>query len=247
MPRYFYGTVIDEERFRVTGEEAHHLTHVMRKTVGDSILINDGKGRFYNGLITESANDAIVGEITEIIEADVEPMTRIILCQALPKGDKMEEIIRKGTEIGVAEFLPFISKRSISRPDDHGMERRLERWKRIAEEAAKQAGRAIVPDVHPIGSWKEVLELAKQVRTFVAWEGERSCGLRRVFDGEKKDPVAFIVGPEGGLDPSEITKAEEYGVESVSLGPRILRTETAGPVLAALALYARDEMEPVNG
>jgi 16S rRNA (uracil1498-N3)-methyltransferase len=71
--------------------------------------------------------------------------------------------------------------------------------------------------------------------------------LKRVFDGENKDPVVFIVGPEGGLDPSEITKAEEYGVESVSLGPRILRTETAGPVLAALALYARDEMEPVNG
>jgi 16S rRNA (uracil1498-N3)-methyltransferase len=244
VPRYFYADVIPGNRFRVTGEEAHHLARVMRKSIGDTVMCNDGMGGFFTGVITDSSVGCIEGKITERIETHVEPKTRIILCQALPKGDKMDEIIRKGTEIGVAEFLPFISKRSISRPDPKHADRRLERWQRIAEEAAKQAGRAIVPEVHPVGTWTEVHDLAKQTQTFVAWEGEQSCSLKRALDDSEQTTIALIIGPEGGLDPTEIQRAEESNIRSISLGPRILRTETAGPILAALVLFARDEMEP---
>lgn len=246
MPRYFRMTEAGEGVFQITGEEVHHLLRVMRKKPGDRISLCDGQGRFFAGEITEISSESVIGRLLEEVVSQVEPSTKVILCQAMSKGDKMDEVIRKGTEIGVAEFIPFISKRCVSRPDEGGAGKRLQRWERIAEEAAKQAGRAVVPLVRPVAEWPTILELAKHARMIVAWEGERSQGLKGALaDLASGETIALVVGSEGGFGPDEMERVVQAGAQTVSLGPRILRTETAGPVLAALTLFALDEMEPI--
>lgn len=246
MPRFFLAEIIGDERFELTGAEARHLQRVMRKGIGDPVEIADGKGRFYQGTILQIDGQRVVGRIDDQVIRDVEPGVRLVLCQALPKGDKMEEIIRKGTEVGVSAFVPFIARRSISRPDAKDAEKKRHRWQRISEEASKQAGRSVIPDISSVTDWAGLGRIIAGDPALIAWEGEDSRGVRSVLAGLHSETIYLIIGPEGGFDPEEVKEGVDGGMLSVSLGPRIMRTETAGPVLAALALYALGEMEPVR-
>ena len=243
MPRYYLAN-IEENEFKVSGDEAHHLLRVMRKGLGDTVELADGQGGLYCGQINQVLADRVDGIIIESIDLTTESATPIVLCQALPKGDKMDEVIRKGTEIGVAEFVPFISCRCVARPDAKGAAKRLERWRRIAEEAAKQAGRTLVPTVHPLTDWNGVWELTSGSSVLLAWEAEHFHGIREGLIRGKGNKTSLVVGSEGGFDPTEVESARNRGSYTVSLGPRILRAETAGPVLAALVLYELGEMDP---
>jgi len=242
MPRYFLADQLTEDGFTVAGEEARHLTRVLRKAEGDRVTLADGKGRFYQGIITRMLSEAVEGRITAVIEQMVEATTRILLCQALPKGDKMDEIIRKGTEIGVAGFLPFLSERCVARPDAAAIRKRQERWQRIAEEASKQAGRSEIPQVYGLSDWEGVRAACAGRFTILAYEAETKQGLAQVLQGQAPEQVAIVIGPEGGFAPTEVQAAVAAGMHPVSLGPRILRTQTAGPVLAALVLYELGDM-----
>lgn len=242
MPRYFLADRLTEDGFTVTGDEARHLTRVFRKAEGDKVTLADGKGRFYQGVITRILPEAVEGRITATVESLVEATTRILLCQAMPKGDKMDEIVRKGTEIGVAGFLPFLSERCVARPDAAAARKRQERWQRIAEEASKQAGRSEIPQVYGLSDWAGVRAACAERFTLLAYEAETEQGLRQALQGQASAQTAIVIGPEGGFAPKEVQAATAAGMRPVTLGPRILRTETAGPVLAALILYEMGEM-----
>lgn len=244
MPRYFLADIIDEERFAIKANEARHLQRVLRKGPGDCIEISDGNGRFFRGTILTADFDGMTGRIDQQLQRDAEPGVRLVLCQSLPKGDKMDEIVRKGTEIGITTFLPFISRRCVCRPDYKDAEKKRGRWQRIAEEASKQAGRSMIPEVLPLTDWAGVRRAVADHPGLMAWEAEDTKGVRGALAAMEPKALNIIIGPEGGFDPAEVEDCRAQGVIPVSLGPRILRTETAGPILAALALYEFGEMEP---
>lgn len=245
MPRYFLADTVTAETFELHGAEAHHLQKVLRKGPGDTIEISDGKGRFYKGTILQTEQEHVTGRIDGPILRHVESEIPIVLCQALPKGDKMDDIVRKGTELGVAKFLPFIAMRCVSRPDSKDLEKKRQRWQRIAEEASKQAGRSVIPEVLPATDWAGLRKTVTDGTVLIAWEGEEAQGVRGVLAGLEPQTLYLVIGPEGGFDPKEVGESVAQGMISLSLGPRILRTETAGPVLAALALYELGQMEPI--
>jgi len=231
-------------RLLVTGADAHHLLHVLRLKPGDRFIALDGLGREYRARILIAGRGELEAEIEEERLRRTEPRLRLTLGQALPKGEKMEEVIRKGTELGMAAFWPLVTERGVAVPPPDRREGRLARWRRIATEAAQQSGRAVVPFVAPIRTWAEILtEFPRFDLVLLPWEGEGAVGLKEVLRG-KESPleVLALIGPEGGFSPPEVARAVAAGAKVLSLGPRILRTETAGLVLGTAVFYHYDEM-----
>lgn len=249
------------------GEEAHHAVRVLRLGPGDQVVLLDDSRTEYHGRIEAIAMEGKAPRVTvrgfSIRVATGEPQTVLTLVQALPKGDKMDEIVQKGTEVGISRFVPAISRRVIVDYAKGKAERRRERWRRIAYEAAKQARRGIRPEVAPIAPLADaVRSCAAMGPVLILWEGAsrpikaelqrvgaEMAGLRADRDdrgaftsrmdlGEKERPaLTLVVGPEGGFAEEEAREMERLGGRLVSLGPRILRTETAGPVAATMVLY----------
>ncbi len=167
-----------------------------------------------------------------------EPPVKITLVQGLNKGDKMEYIVQKATELGVTDIIPMICHRSVVRLEGVKAVDRQERWQRVALEAAKQCRRAIIPKVHEIQNISEVLEkIPLGTLSFLPWEQEKSFGLREILSGDKKESVFIFIGPEGGFEEKEVKQAIDKGVAVVTLGDRILRTETAGLACAAIVMF----------
>lgn len=241
----------------VEGEEAHHAVRVLRLALGDEVVVLDDSGLEYHGRVEAITMERKAPSVTvrgfSVGAAPGEPRTALTLVQALPKGDKMDEIVQKGTETGVSLFVPAVSERVIVEYTGGKEERRLERWRRIAHEAAKQARRGKVPRVAPITQLVDsVRSCASKGPVLVLWEGASrpiKSELRRIAeetdrnasrdlppDGERPG-LALVVGPEGGFSEDEAREMERLGGRLVTLGPRILRTETAGPVAAAIVLY----------
>jgi len=176
-----------------------------------------------------------------------EPSTSVWIAQSLPKGDKFETVIQKGTEIGVTAFIPFVSARTIVQYDAKKETKRLARWRKIAKEAAEQAHRGKVPDVREAIGWKELLKLAGEAAlTVFCYEKEDGTQLKDVLRSAPRPvdgPILVVIGPEGGFTESEAEEAENAGCKLTGLGRRILRTETAGMVAASCILYEYGEME----
>lgn len=259
MQRYF----VPPEQFFDTevvlsGEDARHAARVMRMKPGDEMIVSDGAGR--EALVSVTEIDSAAGEvraaIVELLPPDREPRWQVTIAQALPKGDKMELVIQKGTEIGAHAFVPFQSERMIVQYDARKEAKRIERWQRIAKEAAEQAHRSRVPLVASVHTWKELLALAGSYDlTLLCYEKEgkessgtgirsalqAACG-RPSFPAEGAASVLLIVGPEGGFTESEAEAAEAAGAAVVGLGKRILRAETAGLVGLACLMYESGEM-----
>ncbi|KJS11302.1 MAG: 16S rRNA methyltransferase [Peptococcaceae bacterium BRH_c8a] len=223
----------------VTGEEAHHISTVLRLGPGDIITLLDGKGSLYQCRIEEKSSGIVQCRVLEALPAGGEPPLRVVLLQGIAKGDRMDMVIQKGTELGASVFVPVHCRRSVVRLDAAKGAARRERWQRIAAGAAKQCRRALVPDVYEPVTWENALGLIPPgAPAFLPWEEESGRSLKQELQCRPAPAEAYIIiGPEGGLEPDEVDEARHRGVVPVSLGPRILRTETAGLAVISMVLY----------
>lgn len=221
-------------------EESHHLLRVVRLSVGDSVVAFDGHGHEYTGQVVEVTKRAVrLGNLRATKEAR-ESAIKIWLLQGVAKGEKMDWIVQKATELGVSRITPIITERTIVKLDGtKGLERQ-DRWQKIAREASKQSRRTVVPFVEFPKAWRSVLEQwPQEVPLLIPWEESKGVGLRVALNRLPKPAmtVGLAIGPEGGFSQQEVAAAEELGGIPVSLGPRILRTETAGISTIAAIMY----------
>ena len=231
MPRiYVKENEINDNTVVLEGERATHLSRSLRMRVGDGVTLCNGEKMDYEGVIESINSTQVCVKILKGETSPAEPFYRARLFMALPKSDKMEMIVQKAVETGVYEIVPFLSERCISRPDDASGKKKVERWCKIAESAAEQCGRGIIPKVHGIVSYKTALEMAKDDDLkFICYECERENSLVAKLEGvsDKDSSISFFVGAEGGFSENEVSIAEECGISRVTLGKRILRCETA--------------------
>jgi 16S rRNA (uracil1498-N3)-methyltransferase len=228
------------------GPLARRLARVLRLRPGDEVALFDGSGQEYVVRLLEVIPSRACGEVMEVRPGRPEPAVEVRLYQSPVKGERFEWVLEKGTELGVRSFVPLVSGRAVVQPRSGGGAR-AERWRRIVTEAAEQCGRALVPEVLAPQSLEAALGSAPGLR-IMPYEGEGALGLRsllrrrlRVGAG-KWAAVSLFIGPEGGFEAEEVRRAREAGVEVVSLGRRILRSETAGIVAAAAVLYELGEL-----
>lgn len=245
MHRFFVDPgQISGRTVRFDGDQAHQIARVLRLRADDMVIALDDRGRLYQVQLREVTSQRAIGQIASTEDASGEPRVRLTLYQSLLKRDKFEWILQKATEVGVASFAPTITRRSLPRDADDVSPEREARWNRIIKEAAEQSGRALLPELRrPVSFAAALAEAARLDAAILAYEGDAVAGLGDVLR-QRRDTVnlGLFIGPEGGFDPSEVAEAEGASVTVVTLGPRILRTETAAVVAAALALDALGEM-----
>ena len=238
-PDQLHGLIV-----RFDDDQAHQMRRVLRLRPGERVLALDGQGWQYDVLLEDVSNSRVTGLVAAQTAATGEPRVRLTLFQSLLQRDKFEWVLQKGTEIGVAEFVPMITRRSLVRDADDVGANKLERWRRIIKEAAEQSGRGVLPRLTaPIPFDACVPETMIHDRGLIAWEQEPERTVRHVLGGLRDvEAVALFIGPEGGFEAAEIEEAMSYGTLPVTLGRRILRTETAAVVGAALVLYELGDM-----
>lgn len=230
------GADLSGHSLTIDGDLYGHLVRVLRLASGDCFILADGRGNQVEAEMETIGRGSAVALVRRRLPADIAPKAgpAITLYHALPKGDKLDLIIEKGTELGAAAFVIFVGERSVARPDRKRIEGRLERWRRIALEAARQCGRSDVPEVEVADPLQKALSSSLQEVKLILWEEERAATLGPILSEPAPVSVGIVIGPEGGLSGEEVAAAQAAGYRSVSLGPRILRTETAG--LAVLAI-----------
>ncbi|RXZ77182.1 16S rRNA (uracil(1498)-N(3))-methyltransferase [Paenibacillaceae bacterium] len=257
MQRYFIDpSLFGEDTVQIVGDDAYHLCKVMRMKPGDKVLVCDGLAKEALVRLSTVTNEQAEAEIVELRQLVQEPRWSVAVAQSLPKGDKMELIIQKGTEIGASRFAPFQSERIIVQYDAKKEAKRLERWGKIAKEAAEQAHRGRVPAVEPVRTWRQMMEIIPSfdlaLFCYEKQNGQEDTGLRTVLQrfntNQKADSVVqpfrilLMIGPEGGFSEREAEEAEACGACIIGLGQRILRTETASIAALACLMYESGEM-----
>jgi len=224
------------------GDDAHHLRVVLHAQPGTKILVLDGSGREWPAALTELGKTKASAQLREPFMPNTEPNVQVTVAQALPKvGEKMEQVLQRCTEIGAAGFEVFSSERSLTHLTGERQEKRQVRWSAIVKTAAEQAHRAVLPSLSITGELRDVLASASSYDVaLLAYEGETGTLLKPLLAAQASPPkrVLVIVGPEGGFSDTEIKAARKASVQTVSLGPRTLRTETAALVLVSQILYA---------
>lgn len=224
----------------LSDEIAHQIARVLRLQAGERIVLLDGSGDELVVRLTAVAPSRIEGEVEERRPGRGEPRLRLTLYQASLKGDHMDYVLQKGTELGVSAFVPLITDRTIARTVD---ERKLGRWRRIVREAAEQSGRATLPAVREAVTLSTLAKRPPETPALVLWEEEQATGLGEALRTlPPLSGLALVVGPEGGLDPAEIARLTAAGARAVTLGPRVLRADTAGLAAAAAILYAAGDL-----
>ncbi len=237
---------VDREagRLVITGDDVNHIKNVLRAVSGDRLLVSDGSGSEYSVSIESMEKDRITASILEIIPNRTEPPIDITLFQGVPKSDKMETIIQKCVELGIKKIVPVLTERTVVRFKDlKDMENKTARWRRISLEAAKQCNRGIIPRVEmPLELEKALAASQEYALRLIPYEEESDVGLREYISRHAAGDICFFIGPEGGFAESEIGKARQYGIKPVTLGPRILRTETAGSAVLSILMYQLGDM-----
>ncbi len=225
----------------ITGKDVNHIKNVLRMRIGEEVSVGNGiDGKEYRCAIDSFEEDSVVCKLLFIKEDGVELPVKVTLFQGLPKADKMELIIQKAVELGVHEIVPVATKRCVVKLDAKKEASKIARWQAIAEAAAKQSKRAVVPQIKPVMSMKEAIQAATQMEhRIIPYElAEGMKKTREIFEAfQPEAQVAVFIGPEGGFEESEVEAAKAVGVEPVSLGKRILRTETAGFTVLAWIMY----------
>jgi 16S rRNA (uracil1498-N3)-methyltransferase len=236
------------QRVTLANEQARQIASVLRLRERDQIAVLDNSGWQYDVRLERVTTDYVTGAIVARSRAEREPAARLTLYQAMLKKDNFEWVLQKGTEIGVARFVPLITERSVVRQKDLKAAK-AQRWQRIISEAAEQSGRGFLPELAAPMELDEALAAAREFDSaLMPWVQERESGLvNQVKDlpetQEKVGPrIALFIGPEGGFSEEETARAQKAGVQPVSLGPRILRSETAAVVAAALTLSALGDL-----
>ena len=225
----------------IDNEEARHIKNVLRMKKGDELVLCDGEGNFHEAVIAKLDEKSVEAEIIRSYTAETEPKIKITLYQGVPKNPKLETIVQKATEVGVVRVVPVDTVRAVAKIDK---EAKIDRLRKIAKEAAKQSKRAIVPEVSSVRSFKDAIDEASEADIkIIAYENEKEVSVKETLQKADGTSVALIIGPEGGFEEKEIEYAKSMGITSVSLGKRILRTETAGLCVSAVILYEKGEMQ----
>ena len=224
----------------IDGEDVHHISAVLRLKPGSGLILLDGLGKEYQARIISITPERVEVSLENTWEAAGEPPIEVNLVQGLPKGDKMELIIQKCTELGVRNIFPVETSRAVVKLNENKKAQKLRRWQRVAQEAAKQCRRAVVPEIFlPCGFDEALRRLGNDTFLLMPWEEEHTAGIKEVLSGTKPaGKITILIGPEGGWSKDEVQKAKSIGAVTVHLGPRILRAETAGMTALALVLYA---------
>ena len=250
MPRFFVKTEqINENEIIIIGEDVKHIKNVLRKQIGDKLEIcNQDTGKAYICEISKINEEKIINNIIKEILSE-EDKIKVDIYQGLPKADKMELIIQKSVELGVNAIIPVEMKRCVVKIDSKSENKKIERWQKIAESAAKQSGRNIVPEIRNITTVEKIVELKNQYNiTIVCYENEKEnyvktelLKLKEILLEKGRINIAIVIGPEGGLEEKDVDKLKQNGAKVVTLGKRILRTETVALNLLSVIMYELEE------
>lgn len=224
----------------IEGTDVNHIKNVLRMKEGEELEVSDGNGITYLCTLVSVTGEQVRATIQEEVQRDTELPSKIYLFQGLPKADKMELIIQKAVELGVYEVVPVATKRAVVKLDDKKAAKKVERWNSIAEGGAKQSGRNVIPQVQEVMSFKNALEYAKDLDVLlIPYELAEGMKKTREFIEEIRpgQSVGIFIGPEGGFEVSEVESAMQYGAKPITLGKRILRTETAGLTTLSILMY----------
>ncbi len=242
MTRFF---VTPEEMqpdfFVLTGENAQHA-RVLRLKAGEEILVCDGYGKECLCAVSDVSDGQISLVVKKRQESESEAAVKVSVYMAFPKGDKLEHVIQKATELGAYEIVAFPSSRCVSRPDEKSLRKKTERWQKIAASAAEQSGRGAIPQVLTLSSYKAALERAANAdKALLFYENERATTLKMALQDGAYQTVSLLTGPEGGLEISEVQQAMDAGLQVCTLGKRILRCETAPLCALSAVMYDAGE------
>ena len=245
MPKFFIkNDQLENEKITILGEDVKHISNVLRMKVGDVIQVCNSDTQInYNVGLSSFEKDKVVGIITETIESEAESSINLKIFQGIPKSDKMELIIQKSTELGVKELIPVDMERCVSKINGKDAAKKIERWQKIAEVAAKQSGRDMIPNIENVMTIKQIAGLTDTLdMLIVPYERAEGYSFKDAVD-EIKDKnidnisIGIVIGPEGGFEPSEIEILKDSGAKIVTLGKRILRTETVALAMSSVIMY----------
>lgn len=239
MARFFVTKdKINDNVITISGNDAFHIARSLRMAVGDAVTVCDEDGVEYSTSLSRIRDDECLADIISSEAGKTESPVSITLYMAYPKGDKLETVIQKAVELGATRIVPFESSRCIKRPKADKVAKQGERLSKIAEEAAKQCGRCIVPEVSLPLSYSAMLKDAKSAELkLICYEKESDLSIKALLTEKKPESIAIIVGCEGGFSPEEVAEAVDAGCHSVTLGKRILRCETAPSAVLSMILY----------
>ncbi len=238
MTRLFIDEVLSDQRtLELNEEDSHYISQVLRMRTGEEITVVDGKGLEYLCSVSEIAKKKVILDVGEGRENKSEPPFKVTLFQSVSKGERMDLTIQKATELGVYEIVPVLSERCVVKLDKD-TKGKIDRWQKIALEASRQSGRGIVPKVTSPMNFSEAIDKIESFDlALFPWEEETEKGLKSALREFKGERIALFVGPEGGYEQKEADDAVKKGALRVTLGPRILRTETAGAAVLAMIVY----------
>lgn len=237
MHRFYTEKIeLENKKAYILGDDVKHMKKVLRLQTGDKVVVCDYKNKDYICSIASFEQDLAELDIEEIKENFTEPPVSITIYQGLPKSDKLDYIIQKCVEIGVVKIVPVATKRSVVKISDS--EKKRIRWQKVADEAAKQCGRGIRVEVSNVLSFKEAISsVDDETIKLIPYENEKNTSIKTVLKDNKLKKIAVFIGPEGGFDDAEVEFAKKCGFNCVTLGPRILRTETAPIAVASVCMY----------
>lgn len=244
MPKFFVESdKVQNNRIIIDTEDVQHIKRVLRLNIGDIITVSDSKSTDYECEITEIEKETVVCNIVNEQANDTESNIKITVFQALPKGSKMEYIIQKNTELGAVRFVPVSLSRCVVKLENKESDKKVQRWQKISDEAAKQSGRGILPEVSAVCDLKIAVNDMKQSDLyFVPYESEDKHTLKSLLKDSNAKTISFLIGPEGGFSPEEISYITNEGVPLITLGKRILRTETASLAVTSMLMYEIGDM-----
>lgn len=244
MPRFFVkNEQIEDNQITIQNEDVRHIKNVLRKAIGDEIEIcNQENGESFIASIFEIQEQKIICNIKEKLESNSESNVFINIFQGLPKADKMEIIIQKSVELGVSEITPVAMKRCVVKLNEKDEKKKIDRWQKISEGAAKQSGRNIIPKINEIKNIKDICKICKDYDiVLVAYENETENKLKdelqKINSKNKNIKIAIVIGPEGGLEFEDVELLKTSGAKIVTLGKRILRTETVALNMISIIMY----------
>lgn len=237
MSRFFLSDEFKGGASCIYGQDAKHISQVLRKKCGDMIELVFKGGQVYAGVITSISPDKVIVEPKEQVKLNTEPPVKIILAQGLPKADKFELVIQKAVELGIHEIVGLELTNCVVRYDEQKKKARIDRWQKIAYEAAKQCGRTYVPPISGIYSLADFLQCVKHDDLILFYEKACNKSLKLVLENIRSPEVVLFVGPEGGFTAEEAEMLSQHGAKTAGLGPRILRTETAAITAISVVMY----------